>query len=305
MPLVEEVDPRGVESAPLSAEHAFPHVAVVLPASVEPLLRAVVDAGDPLTGQKIPHSKHRLLPFRVLVHESLVRPGHLVMVVHERDEVPACLAVVGIENLEPFVAIPQRIGTDESFYRLLKNEIEGKVQCRVERREALIRTFDPAVSADVALQRQVVSHDLAEDEEILFADALSVFPYGIAEKGRDAVFHMLHRVHPESVDVSRPYPVLVRTDERTEHIGPPDVQFLEAEEVPVHGLVRVAPVPDLSPSLIAVRALEFLRPDRVMFLETLRTGPSRATSRSRTDQPHLSRSSRADPRDRPSCLLCG
>ena len=49
------------------------------------------------------------------MQEAAVRPGHLIVVVHEGHEVPAGFAVIRVEGLEAVVAFAQVPGIEEAL----------------------------------------------------------------------------------------------------------------------------------------------------------------------------------------------
>ena len=110
----EKVALPTVESAPLAAEHAFPHIAVVVAAAVETLLRAIIDARHSLARQQITDRLRRLSGNGLRVHKPAVRPRHLVVIIDESDKILPGFAVIGIFGLESLVARAQ-------FRRMPKN----------------------------------------------------------------------------------------------------------------------------------------------------------------------------------------
>lgn len=97
MRYVKAVVAYGLERPPVPPEHTLPNKPIILPATVKPLFRSVVDTRNPLTGQQIADSQDRLVGKWIPVHETPVGPHHLVVVVYEGHEVLACRSMVGIE----------------------------------------------------------------------------------------------------------------------------------------------------------------------------------------------------------------
>ena len=149
---VEEVDSICVEGSPSTPKHALPHVRVVVPTSVESLFSSVIDTGNALAGEEISNCENCLLRVWVIVHETLVGPRHLVVIIDKGDEVAASFPVICVLSLETLVAVTQAVWGGEAFNDFFQNEVKWKVQAGIERRKTLIGPLDAGVASNVVLQ---------------------------------------------------------------------------------------------------------------------------------------------------------
>ena len=260
---------EGVRLAPQRLAHRLRRGAC----AVQPLLGAVVQAGDALQREQARHAQ-RQLPIvtarvgRVAVVEAAV----LVVVIQEGHEVAAGLAVgaddPALHLLAPREHLADRAGRQHPLGRGGQVVEEREVQRRVHPGQV---AGLQGLAADEACDLLFVVVHLAEGEEVTLADALRVLANGVAEDACELRLDVLERVDPIGVHVVAGDQVLVGTDEGVAHgvirstlgrdlaiIGD---QFLEGKEVARCLLLPRGPVESVSAAAQEIVSLQLLRPE--------------------------------------------
>ena len=201
--------------------------------SVEPLLRSVVHARDPLQREQAGQAE-RDLPIEPVRIRRILEANPLldVVVVEKRDEEPRRVAVraqdVPLDVLAVLVHLCQRQRAGEALDHRGQHGPQRKIERRVDADELAGIARLPS---DEPGDRLLAVEDLAEREEVLLGRLERGFAHRVAEQARKIALQELEGVDPEPVDVVARHDVLVRANQETLRVPVIGAQLAERREV--------------------------------------------------------------------------